>query len=312
MALIFVNLKRFDVPRANGGICPSDDPSAWIADVIARTVNSEQAGRDGVEIIYLLPEGLLLPATTVARPRAGGDAAHVHIGSQGVFREDVRPSGNFGAFTTNLPAAAARNLGAKWTIIGHSEERKDKLGILTAYDGEIERDADRRDRARATVDALMNAEAHRAMEAGLDVLFCVGETEEEQPRVAATLEAQVRRGLDGLGAFMKHRRLVLGYEPIWAIGPGKTPPGGDYIDFVAGVVKRSAREVLGMDVVVVYGGGLKAANAREIGAVPRIDGGLVALTHFTDPIGFDPGDLAEIIDLYLEAAGEAPAPGGDV
>ena len=302
MALIFVNLKRFDVPRSAGGICPSEDPGAWVEDLINETVRSGQAARAGVELFYLLPEALLLPAVAAARSHPEDRRAGLHIGSQGVFREDIRPGGNFGAFTTNLPAAAARNLGAEWAIIGHSEERKDKLGIMAAYDEAIDSDPGRRETARAAVDGLLNAEAHRAAEAGLDVLFCVGETEDEQPQVEATLEAQVRRGLDGLGAAHPDRRVVIGYEPIWAIGPGKTPPGGDYIGFAAEVIKRAARDAFGLDIPVVYGGGLKESNATEIGGVSQIDGGLVALTRFTDPIGFDPADLVSIIDRYVEAS----------
>jgi triosephosphate isomerase len=302
MALIFVNLKRFDVPRSAGGICPSDDPAAWAHELIDETVRSGQATRSGVEVFYLLPEALLIPAVAALRSHAREKTTGLHIGCQGVFREDIRPGGNFGAFTTNLPAAAARNLGAEWSIIGHSEERNDKLGVMTSYDGDIEADPAQRETARAAIDRLLNAEAHRAAEAGLDVLFCVGETEEEQSQVEATLEAQVRRGLDGLDVSYPDRRLVVGYEPIWAIGPGKTPPNGDYIGFAAEVIKRAAREAFELDLPVVYGGGLKEANATEIGGVTQVDGGLVALTRFTDPIGFDPADLVRIIDRYVEAS----------
>ena len=310
MALIFVNLKRFDVPRSAGGICPSDDPGAWAADVINETVSAGQAAREGVEVLYLLPEALVLPAVNAARTHPADATSGLRIGCQGVFREDITPGGNFGAFTTNLPAAAARNLGAEWAIVGHSEERKDKAGIMAAYDAEINSNSRRREAARAAVDGLLNAEVHRALGAGLDVLFCVGETEEETSQVEATLEAQVRRGLDGLDSLSRDRRVVIGYEPIWAIGPGKTPPDGKYIGFAADVIKRAGRKYFGIDIPVVYGGGLKEANAQEIGSVPQIDGGLVALTRFTDPVGFDPADLVKIIDGYTAAAGNGDARGG--
>ena len=310
MALIFVNLKRFDVPRSAGGICPSDDPAAWAAEVINETVSAGQAAREGVEVLYLLPEALVLPAVNAARTHPADATSGLSIGCQGVFREDVTAGGNFGAFTTNLPAAAARNLGAEWAIIGHSEERKDKAGVMAAYDAEINSDTGRRETARAAVDGLLNSEVHRALGAGLDVLFCVGETEEETSEVEATLEAQVRRGLDGLGSLSMGRRVVIGYEPIWAIGPGKTPPDGTYIGFAADVIKRAGRTHFGLDIPVVYGGGLKEGNAAEIGAVSQIDGGLVALTRFTDPIGFDPADLVKIIDGYTAAAGGGVTRGG--
>ncbi len=98
----------------------------------------------------------------------------------------------------------------------------------------------------------------------------------------------------------KSKDIVLGYEPIWAIGPGKTPPDSDYIAFVSKYAKAVTKELYGYELDVVYGGGLKEENAESIAAVSTIDGGLVALTKFVQPIGFDPQSLKNIIMAYVK------------
>ena len=91
-------------------------------------------------------------------------------------------------------------------------------------------------------------------------------------------------------------RVVIAYEPVWSIGPGKTPADKDYITKIARFVKERTG---GMD--VVYGGGLKADNAAMLASIEEIDGGLIALTRFQGEIGFYPAEYLEIIRLYLGA-----------
>ena len=95
-------------------------------------------------------------------------------------------------------------------------------------------------------------------------------------------------------AYTTGGKVVIAYEPVWAIGPGKTPPGREFIQEVAQVIKGITG---GLD--VVYGGGLKADNAQMLASIPEIAGGLIALTRFTGEIGFYPDEYIEIIRLYL-------------
>lgn len=98
------------------------------------------------------------------------------------------------------------------------------------------------------------------------VLYCIGEKSEEQPQWEDVLGEQLRVGLDGVD----RSKVVIGYEPVWSIGPGKTPAGKEYITKIARFVKDATG---GMD--IVYGGGLKTDNAEMLGVDPgdrrRID-----------------------------------------
>ena len=127
MAQIFVNLKRFDVPKKLGGICPQADSEKWIQSVVSKTIEFGLGKSERVHLTYLLPESLLIAALKTKNKFPESESKRLHIGCQSVFRENIAPGGNFGAFTSNLPASAAINLGCPWTMVGHSEERKDKF-----------------------------------------------------------------------------------------------------------------------------------------------------------------------------------------
>ena len=208
------------------------------------------------------------------------EGSPVQLGSQGVYRMNTAVGGNFGAFTTNRPASIVKAMGCTSTLIGHCEERNDKKGIL-AEAGVTDMSA---------VNRLLNQEIRCAQDAGLTVLYCIGETSEEQGNWEAVLGQQLDVGLEGVDK----SRVVIGYEPVWSIGPGKTPAGKEYITKIARFVKERTG---GMD--VVYGGGLKTDNAAMLASIPEIDGGLIALTRFQGEIGFYPEEYLEIIRLYL-------------
>jgi triosephosphate isomerase len=169
MRLILVNLKRFEISRKLGGVCSLDDPQQWIETVVDESVALGLGRLEGIRLVYLLPEALLLPAMRKLEGYPGSQTETLEVGSQGVFKEDIRPGGNFGAFTTHLPPTAARHLGCTWSIIGHSEERRDKLGLLEDFEPGIGTDPEVRLRAQEAIDATINREVLGALGAGLDV-----------------------------------------------------------------------------------------------------------------------------------------------
>lgn len=298
MKQIFVNLKRFDVAEEYGGICGVDNPKEWIKWVIDESVKNSLGELDDIEVGYILPESLLIPAIDRLNSYAKEQTNGILIGSQGVFRQDVAKGGNFGAFSTNLPAAAAKNMGVTWAMIGHSEERKDKIELM----GRVSSDSKL---VKKKVDEVLNEEVLSSLNRDINVLLCVGETAEEkgvgdeqEKNVKEVLKAQLVTNLKGIEPYIGKVSFVIGYEPIWAIGPGKTPPGKEYISFVSSYIKEVVNDEFGFDIPVIYGGGLKEENAPMIASIDTINGGLVALTTFTIPPKFEPEALKNIIDSY--------------
>nr|WP_302591299.1 triose-phosphate isomerase [uncultured Marvinbryantia sp.] len=276
MKHIYLNLKRFDVPTEFGGVNRLAPVARWGQTIVESTQEAlKKYAPEEVEFVQYLPEAHLLSAVG-----ALSENSPVQFGSQGVYRADTAVGGNFGAFTTNRPASIVKAMGCTSALIGHCEERNDKKSIL-AEAGVTDAGA---------VNRLLNQEIRCAQEAGLSVLYCIGETGEEQPQWEEVLGKQLSEGLDGVDK----NRVVIAYEPVWSIGPGKTPADKPYIQKIARFVKECTG---GMD--VVYGGGLKADNAAMLASVPEIDGGLIALTRFTGEIGFYPEEYLEIIRLYL-------------
>ena len=150
-----------------------------------------------------------------------------------------------GAYTGEISAPLLQEIGVTGAIVGHSERRQ--------YFGET--------------DAGVARRAQAALEAGLGVIACVGETQEE--RDAGDTETILRIQVDAIrDACSAHERLVLAYEPVWAIGTGLT------------ATPQMAQEAHAfikslLDLPVLYGGSMKPENADELLAQPDVDGGLV-------------------------------------
>ena len=197
----------------------------------------------GVEIVLCPPAALLERAARIAA-EAGG---HVTLGGQD---SHAAPSG---AHTGDHSAAMLREAGAAYVILGHSERRA-RYG---EDDGEV------------------RAKAAAAIEAGLVPIVCLGETEGQRDAGEAlrVIEAQLAGSVpEGASA----ARLVVAYEPVWAIGTGRTP-SLEQIGEVHALLRRRL-DGLAADpegVRLLYGGSVKPANAAEIFAVPEVDGALV-------------------------------------
>ena len=274
---ICVNFKRFDVPSSMGGVNRTG-VRHWAGDIVRQTLPTLSTW-DPAEARFAmyLPEGQILDAVD-----ALSGSSTIEIGCQGVYRKDVAPGGNFGAFTTLRPAAAAKAMGCTSAIIGHCEERNEKRDLLTAAGCSD----------FTAINKILNEEILRAQERNLSVLYCIGEREEETDIWDSVIRKQLRDGLRGADP----GRIVIGYEPVWSIGPGKTPAGKEYITKVARLVKDTVG-----DVPVVYGGGLKEDNAAMLAGIDEIDGGLIALTRFKGEIGFYPEEYLNIVSTYMNA-----------
>lgn len=161
-----------------------------------------------------------------------------------------------GAYTGEVAAAMLVDLGCSWVIVGHSERR--------ALFGET--------------DAVVAAKASRAIGAGLGAIVCIGESLEE--REAGHAEQVVGRQVDALKSLLENTdpaRIVLAYEPIWAIGTGKTATPA-LAQEIHGFIRARLAE-LGIasagQIRLLYGGSVKGANAGSLFAEPDIDGGLI-------------------------------------
>ena len=175
----------------------------------------------------------------------------VAVGAENLYYE---PSG---AYTGEVSADMLKNLGVKYVIIGHSERRQ--------YFGET--------------DITVNKKVHAALEAGLHPIICVGETL-EQREMGVTMDLislQVKSAFAGVSAD-KVRKCVVAYEPVWAIGTGKTATAEQAAE-VCTAIRATIRLLYGARVAravtIQYGGSMNPGNAAELLAQPDVDGGLI-------------------------------------
>jgi triosephosphate isomerase len=180
-----------------------------------------------------------------------GGQAEVGLGAQNMHD---KPSG---AFTGEVAPAMLVDLGCRYVILGHSERR-------TLF-GET--------------DAIVNAKTKAALAAGLTPIVCVGETLEEREagRTEAVVTTQIQGSLAGLSA-TDLGRIVIAYEPVWAIGTGKvaTPQQAQEVHaLIRGLLGGLASPAVAAGVRIQYGGSVKPDNAADLAAQPDIDGALV-------------------------------------
>jgi triosephosphate isomerase len=210
----------------------------------AALLEAISAGVPGVEVAVMAPFPYLLQCEQMLQGGAVG------WGAQDVSEHDA------GAYTGEVSGAMLREFGCRYVLVGHSERR--------LYHGESS--------------ALVVRKAVRACAAGLTPIVCVGETldEREAGRTESVVGAQVRALLEGAAEAVLGR-CVVAYEPVWAIGTGKTasPDQAQAVHaFIRGEVAR-VNEKRAAVLPILYGGSVKGANAASLFAMPDVDGGLV-------------------------------------
>jgi triosephosphate isomerase len=175
----------------------------------------------------------------------------ISVGAENVYFEEA------GAYTGEVSANMLKDLGVKHVIVGHSERRQ--------YFCET--------------DAAVNRKVHAVLNAGMSPIICVGESLEQREAGVTSewIALQVKSALHGVAAD-KMRRCIIAYEPIWAIGTGKTATAEQAGEVCAGI-RATIRGLYGArvarSVTIQYGGSMNPKNARELLAQPDIDGGLI-------------------------------------
>jgi triosephosphate isomerase len=175
----------------------------------------------------------------------------IGLGAQNMYFEDE------GAFTGEVSAPMLRSVGCQYVILGHSERRQ--------FFGET--------------DASVNRKVKQAHARDLVPIVCVGEmlADRRAGREEEVVRVQVRGALDGISV-EDPDRLVIAYEPVWAIGTGETATpqqAQDMHAFIRGLLVEHFGEVLARKIQIQYGGSVKGANAAELFAQPDVDGGLI-------------------------------------
>ena len=196
--------------------------------------------------VVVCPTAICIPSAVDA-----AKGSNIAVGAQNVhFKES-------GAYTGELAANMLTEAGVKYVIIGHSERRQ--------YFGET--------------DEAVNLRTKAALAGGLLPIVCVGEslTEREQGIMDDTVRRQTKIAFLGIDAD-DAKKVVIAYEPVWAIGTGKTATA-DQADEVCGIIRETIKGLYGAEVAdairIQYGGSMNAGNAAELLAKPNIDGGLI-------------------------------------
>lgn len=177
--------------------------------------------------------------------------APIKLAAQNCHYEDE------GAYTGEISASMLKAVGCDYVILGHSERRQ--------YFGET--------------DAIVNRKVKKVLSEGMNVILCVGETlsEREAGVTETVVEAQVRGALNGVSE-SEMKSVVIAYEPVWAIGTGKTatPDQAEAVHrFIRNLIASLYSNATAERLIIQYGGSVKGSNAKELFAMPNIDGALV-------------------------------------
>lgn len=202
--------------------------------------------KDAEAEVVVCPPFVCLPAVAQAL-----EGSNIALGAQNMHFEEK------GAFTGEIAPGMLKEIGVKFVIIGHSERRQ----------------------YFAETDETVNKKVHAAFAHDLTPIVCVGETleEREQGITEKVVEKQTRAALAGLSSD-NAEKTVIAYEPVWAIGTGKTATSqqaNEVISFIRSIIADMFGNDVAEKIRIQYGGSMNAGNASELMAMPDIDGGLI-------------------------------------
>ncbi len=192
---------------------------------------------------------LAVPFTAIAAAKKAAKGGSIRIGAQNMH------DATEGAFTGEISGAMLRDVGAEFVLLGHSERRH----------------------VFGETDEFINRKVHRAQSDGLQPILCVGETLEQREagEMESVLRGQIESSLAGVESLSD---LILAYEPVWAIGTGRTATPQQAQEahaFCRGAIAEKWGQEAAQGISLLYGGSVKPDNAAELLAQPDIDGVLV-------------------------------------
>ena len=187
-----------------------------------------------IKIIYCPPSTLIRPMSKKLK------TIHIEVGAQNCHEQDT-----YGAFTGSINSMMLKNVGAKYVIIGHSENRQ-----------------------AGETNKLINLKIKNALKSGLKVIFCIGETLQEKRKkiTKKILNKQIKLGLNKI---KNKKNVIIAYEPVWSIGTGLIPKSNELfktLDFIKKKIKNNK---------VLYGGSVNPKNIHELKLINNIDGYLI-------------------------------------
>jgi triosephosphate isomerase len=194
---------------------------------------------------------LCVPYTDLFYSLLAAQNTNIKIGAQNMHWEES------GAYTGEVSGKMLKSIGVEYVIIGHSERRQ----------------------YFAETDETVNKKLHAAFKYGLKPIVCVGETLEEREagKAEEIITSQTEKALEGL-TDNQVENTIIAYEPIWAIGTGKTATKEDANDAIKSIRNKISNiygQMVAERVIIQYGGSVKSSNAKELFTMSDIDGGLV-------------------------------------
>lgn len=212
---------------------------------VKELVSKDSVIPSNIDVIICIPFISLYEVSKILK------GSKIKLGAQNMYFEDQ------GAYTGEISPLMLKSVGCDYVIIGHSERR--------TYFGEN--------------DEMINKKVKKALEKEITPIMCIGETLEERESgiTNQVVEKQIRGGLKDL-SLEQVSKVIIAYEPVWAIGTGKTATpqqAQDVHKFIRTIISSMFNEKVASEIIIQYGGSMKPENAKELLEQPDIDGGLI-------------------------------------